>query len=329
MKTITDNLYHAILPKPSLSSFIQPQRNSIESLSTYYSSEEFLTSHVYPYSAKELVKQIYDFPSWDYNYMLYIATSNDALFLKAAFEIASRYPWYPFAYIARNIWHLLYDPGFEHDRYTLASMRRSNIRDAFPFDASTNDSANLSNRGIREINFDLPSNKFHFVHPMTDKIKKFFCNYYLKYTKILFYCMTIAWLATLLHLINRLIPLKRFQFILELLPKKLIPLVIILSLYLFLSMFIISLFVDPLLRLHNHLIPVKIMLAGLGAGVMLRIIQRLPLPWLPFQRSRSSKVLIDQSDLHLEQKHTTGIILLVLMIILLFVSWASYIWLNT
>lgn len=275
MKAITDNLYQAVLPSPATSSFITSHGNPVESYDRYVSDSDFLNAHVYPFSAKELTYQVYKHPCWDYNYMLYIASPNDALFLKASFEIIRHYPWYPIRYTARNMWYMLYDPGYEHSRYTLGRFSRTVIREAYPFDASTGNNANLSDRAMREISFDNFSNKFSFQKKIISHLKKIYCEHYLTATKLIFYFMAIAWLAVMMDLINQYTSVKKFQSIVDLLPPKLTPLTLILTSYLFISVLIIGFFVDPLLRYHNHLLPFKIMLAGLGVCTLCHVIYQV------------------------------------------------------
>lgn len=328
MKVITDNLYQAVLPRPSLSPFIKSEGNGVESLTAYISEKEFLAAHIYPFSAEELINQIYKTPNWDYSYMLYIATPNDSLFFKASWEIIRRYPWYPFAFTARNMWHLLYYPGFEHSRYTVHRFNRTVIRDAFPYDALTEGTSNLTPRAERELNFDRFKHKPHFVKKAILRIKKTFCHSYLKFTRIIFYCMTIAWVAVAISLINRLVFSKKIQYVVDLLPKNFTPLVTALSLYLFLSMLIISVFVDPLLRFHNHLIPFKLMLAGLGVGIMLHAVRKIKRGAFPEIAAACDNLPDHQNVSHLKQRRIMALSL-ILMIVILFAGWGGYMWIHT
>lgn len=315
MKKITDDLYRAVLPRPSLSSFIRPEGNEV--------NEKFLNANVYPFSAQEFVHQIYEAPSNDYYDMIYGAASDDPLFFKAAWEIVRRYPWYPFAYTARNMWHLLYAPGFAHARYTVHRFSRIGIQEAFPFDHTSNP-ADLPAPAIRELNFDTLPHKFSIVKTEIDFSRHIFCITYLRVTRILFFLMVISWIAVTLELLNRWLPSKKLQSLVNLLPKKLTPLAMAISLYLFLSMLIISVFVDPLLRFHNHLMPFKIMLAGLGLCTIIHVMKR------PSSCSAylARQEVLSGNRVHLWQ-HIRRMVLLVFLIITIFAAWSGYILIHT
>lgn len=318
-KKITDNFYQAVLPHPSLASFITAKKN--------FPNEAFLKEHVYPYSPEEFVKHIYEVPSRDYYILLYEATPSDATFLKASWEVIRKYPWYPIAFATRNMWHLLYDPGFSHSRYNVNPYGRTGIHGAFPFDSKLDDYVIISPlhlHALQEILFDNFSHKPPIVEKMIRHLKNIYCDHYLQITKIGFFLMACTWIAVLIDLANRIYPSDKLGNIVYLLPRKMMPLVVAISLYLFLSMLIISVFVDPLLRFHNHLLPFKIMLAGLGVGVILHVLSQLAHPFF-------YGILLDQEDIHWEEEavvfkeHRGRLALLVLMIVTLLVAWGMYI----
>src|SRR3990167_1955553 len=269
MKKLTDNLYQALLPQPALSSFIRPENNAAHA--------EFLQTYVYPFSVKAFMQQIYDVPCWDYNAMLYGATNSDALFFAASIEIIRSYPWYPVAYTARNMWHLLYRPGYAHTRYNVHPFSKTGIQDAFPFSNDASYLESLPSRTVRELSFDNFDHKFHGIEKMMRAIRYVFCLSYLKVTKILFYFIAIAWIAAGIDLLSRCLSSKKLKALADLLlPKKVVTAVIVaMSIYLLQSMLIISVFVDPMVRFHNHIIPFKIMLAGLGVGIFWQLYRGL------------------------------------------------------
>ena len=291
--------------------------------------EEFYRDHVYPFSPNEFTSKIYETPCWDYwRLICEDAVKDDSLLLKASWEIVKHYPWYPFAFTARNIWHLLYDPGYAFTRYNINSYGQTSIQDSFPFDIS--DSFNIDKvppRAFRELQFDTLENKPKIVRDLMQRMRDKDELHYLRVIKIIFYLMTFAWIAAGLKLFSQILPSKKMQKISNLLPKNITPLVTILTLYLFQNMLIISLFVDPMWRYHNHLMPFKIMLAGMGAWVLIHMASQM-------MGFHSAKINVQQENQTVKKSNvqtSDHLITLVLglLMISVFAAWSGYILIHT
>lgn len=313
MQTVSDNLYQAVLPHPSVSAGIKPKDER---------ERAFFNTYISTKSPQAFMDQVYEYPSIEFYQMLYHATSNDALFLKASFEIMQHYPWYPLAFTLRNMWYLLYRPGYTHVRYSLAPMKRLASQTAFPFDYESDELEHLSARALRELAFDTFAHKPAIVKKSVKVIRFVFRSLYFYATKVLFYLMLVAWFALIVRLLSRFSPSDKFKQWMNLfLPKKMNALIIILSLYLLLCMLIISVFVDPLLRFHNHLILFKIMLAGLGFAILIRmrrLLFSLPLADLEQAPSQSEQLLFGPHAM-----------ILASLVISLLAAWSIYIIVHT
>ncbi|TAK78987.1 MAG: hypothetical protein EPO11_00750 [Gammaproteobacteria bacterium] len=307
MKKITDSLYQSTI--------------KLEETSQY---EKFLKLYVYPYNTNEFIKRVYTFPARYYLEMLYRFTKNDQTFMKASLEIIQKYPWYPFAYTARNSWYLLYKPGYAHTKYDINLFGKSNIQDAYPFDSKDElELTSLSDRALRELDFDNFEHKPHIAFTLIHYVKSIFCKCYLFFTKLMFYLMTISWIAVFLKFGGRFFLNDKWKNLIELtLANKLDTYITVLTLYLFQSILMVAALVDPILRFHNHLIPFKIILASFGLVILIRLIK---------SSSHQTNLVTDtmvENIIFSKRQKIISIFLLLLATVLL-ISWSEYIIVNT
>lgn len=110
LQEITNTLRQKLQPDPLHSPYLRPLL-----------SEEpaaFIDEAIAPYTADELIDEIYEAPNWEY-YVVLASAADDRLYVDASLEIAEAHPWYVVQYVGRNVWHMLFRPGFAHTRYTI------------------------------------------------------------------------------------------------------------------------------------------------------------------------------------------------------------------
>ena len=73
---------------------------------------DFVKTHIDPFSATELAQQVFLVPCYDYHVLMGNTEPDDQVFLRASLEIAKAHPLYVARYIIRNFLVFLFRPGY-------------------------------------------------------------------------------------------------------------------------------------------------------------------------------------------------------------------------
>ena len=317
MKEIIDDLYQYKLTSGSRKPDMTPK------LGKDMPFERFYRDSIYPKKPKEFVDEVFNTPSWDFwQIMTERSTRDDKLFMNASLEIVKRHPFYPLEFTLRNSWLMLYKPGFAFGRYDLNGFSQTGIQDVYTFNRyDVVRFEQMPQRALQEIQFDNLDKKPKWVNKFIVKLRNLYCEFYLGVMKLGLLLMAIAWSAVGINILRKLRRYSYLEDIAKLLPEEVTPITVSLTLYLFLNVAIISLFVDPMLRYHSHLLPFKIMLAGIGFCTLVHALLQKYKWQLPEIEIAENAILSTQTN-----KINIGLICLVAGILL---AWAAYMIANT
>ena len=267
-KQVLKNVHDGLLPSPAQSPLLKNGP----------SSPEFMKENFYKYSADELFKIIFEQPNFEYQ--LYIFGRNsDKLLLHTSVEVAMARPLFVLKYTLRNFWDLLYDPGWGHGRFTTLPRGRSGL--TFPMGGPSSRSMGdtigerAPPRALKELQFIPLVRAPAFVRDLYFVTVDLWHESYLTLSKIFFGLMVVTWISTVIGLLARLQrwpKLRRWSRIW--LSEKVIDLSLGMSILLLANVGITALLVDPQFRYDFSLLPFKIMLSGIGACVLLRLLFR-------------------------------------------------------
>jgi hypothetical protein len=282
---ILSGLHRCALPSPSQSEQLALWRMS--------GSAEFNRENIFRYTADELVEKVATKSNREYFYLILasgcVADSFsvlDGILLKASIEIALAHPLYVMELFLRNVFYMLYDPGWLHGRFTTAPMFRGGL--SFPFgdyatlpQGGTVLDTRLSDRALREISF-IPLER----QPRLIRDVYFFIYWawYYSYSPvtIIVGCLAwFAWISMLIGLLQRAINSPRLARWSKLwLSESVIPAATGVSVLLLGNVAVTAMAVDPLYRYDFSILMLKITLAGVGCAVLIELCRHTALPLL-------------------------------------------------
>lgn len=117
-KILFELLHNALTPNVRESNLIK--------LKIGNSPDEFMDNYFYKFTSEELIDKIATQPNEEYiwNVLYELQPNNDLFYLNIAKEIAFSYPLYIFKYSTRNLYHLLFKPGYAVPRYSTVGFVR-------------------------------------------------------------------------------------------------------------------------------------------------------------------------------------------------------------
>lgn len=313
LNKITENVYANIQPDTKTSPLLKALEH-----------ESFLQKFYYPYTPKELLTQIYKLPNWEYYALISDETLPDKFFVQASWEIFSKYPWYPIAFTARNMWYFLYNPGYGHSRYNAYPFGKQGVQSTFEFDGeNAKQYLNITQRGKNELEFPFYDKQPKFLQDIYNEMKAVYVNYYDSISHVMFYFIFIAMIAATMWFLRNVLSFRFFKKIAcsSVLEKSFGPIVSVGGI-LIQSMVIVCMFAEPTYRYHHFIIPLKVIVAFYGLGLCLGLPSKL------------SSYYSGSEFVTTRGAYTAGYRLrlslwLGIFILLTYLFWAQYIWLNT
>lgn len=283
IRAITDQIHEAMLPEPRSSEILKSFMNweSNPSDFTEKVTIPFLNKYFFPYSAAEFRSQLYRDPNWEYSLLMTVVVPNDQLFLKASWEVVRAYPLYPLKYAARNLWLLMYEPGYFHTRFNPVPLFRGG--QFFPFDGqagiggsifgAASAALGLPAKASREIGFDSLAAQPDWARQLYGAIKSAWFAGYDAAVRISLALMLIAWLYVALYGAAIFVPSFGITRRLAVLggPDLVAPIICV-SVLLMYNALATAVFAEPDYRYHHMIVPIKVVLAGFGAIAVARLL---------------------------------------------------------
>jgi hypothetical protein len=273
---ILNSVYQCALPSPSQSNQLAPWH--------WRGSAEFNRENIFRYTADQLVEKVAT--KSNHEYFLLILTSGcvsdsfselDRMLLKASIEITLTHPLYVMKLFLRNVFYLLYDPGWLHDRFTTAPISRGGL--LFPFgdyatlpQGGTILDTRLSDRALREIGFIPLERQPRLV---TDVHFFVYWAWYSSYSAVTVGvgCLAwFAWISMIIGLLQRAMGSPRLARWSKLWQSdSVIPAAAGVSVLLLGNVAVTAMAGDPIYRYDFSILTLKIMLAGVGCAVLIAL----------------------------------------------------------
>jgi hypothetical protein len=283
IRAITDKVHDAMLPEPRSSETLKRFMNweSNPSDFTEKVTMPFLNKYFFPYSAIEFRSQLYREPNWEYSLLMTVVEPNDQLYRKASWEVVRAYPLYPLKYAARNLWLFLYEPGYFHTRFNPVPLFRGG--QFFPFDGQAAiggpifggaaAALGLPPRAAREIGTDSLATQPDWVKQLYGSIKSAWFAGYDTAVRISLALMLFAWLYVVLYGAAIFIPSFEVTRRLAVLGgSDLVAPIICVSVLLMYNALATAVFAEPDYRYHHMIVPIRVVLAGLGGIAAARLL---------------------------------------------------------
>jgi hypothetical protein len=236
---------------------------------------EFMEKYVYPYSPEELTEKISKESNDDYFWILYGShnTDDDQFYLRVALEIVRSHPWYVVKYSMRNLWHILFDPGYAVSRYNaLGYIKTGNhfipAEQGWGY-LSAESARPYGPRATREVE-DFPLKRQPLaVQNIFEKVRVLWLNYFGTYVLITSMLIIIAWIGALAGTVCWAVPFTGFcRVIRSSGVDKLTAPIVAVSAFLLNEALVTSLFAHPDYRYFHYTELYRLVVAGFGAVVV-------------------------------------------------------------
>lgn len=255
-----------------------------------YDQEFFLR-----YTPKELVETMLARPTFDYYFYIIGLVPDNDLLLRASIETAIAQPLYVMHYFLRNSWQLLADPGWQHARFMAEPQIRAGL--LFPFGGVTQAGRGtigdrLPQPALNEASFVPLARQPELVRDIYTGLELAWADQYHRVTKVLLAGMLMAWIATVVGIVERLSG--RFQKLAALLlAGPVLQASLGMSALLLINVATTAAVVEPLYRYDYSLVCLKVLLAGIGFTVALNLV--------PVRRARLGFIAAERQSLRVTQ----------------------------
>lgn len=276
MKTIIDRMYKCSLPSPAQS------KKFHEYLPPNVAS--FAQDNFYRYTAEEMVDKFFTVPNFTYYYLLVDQClgndleANNRILIGATLEVARARPFYVISYIARNVWLLMFDPGWTHAQYSTLPLVKEGLH--FPFGGATTAGWGvvaepiLSSTALHEAAFLPLVRQPAFVRHFYLAMEQVWARYYHSTTVILGILTCVTWVSTAIGLLARLFRSARLRRWSDLwLGDRVLTSSLAASILLVTNIGTTAVFVEALYRYDFSLLMLKFILAGVGCAVVVNLVR--------------------------------------------------------
>lgn len=235
------------------------------------SPPEFMEQHVYRYTPEELLEKISTEPNEEYYWdFVYAVDTNDQFFLDVAKEIALSHPWYVVQYSMRNLWHVLFDPGYATTRYNTQGYLKTNndfVPAAHSWGVYSADPVTqFSERAAREMEYFQLKTQPAVVQQIFASVERLWSQNYGLYVFVSSVLIVAAWVGVLLGALCWVIPRTRFcRAVTATGVKRLIAPILAASALVLYEDLATSVFCQPVWRYFHLTEPLRLVIAGFGA----------------------------------------------------------------
>lgn len=239
----------------------------------------FMEKNVYAYTPDELVEKIASEPNEEFYNVLLAVDENDQFLLAVAKEIMKSNPWYVVQYTMRNMRHALFSPGYASTRYnTLGYGHTGNDFMPAVVGYGTRSEDPVSQYGVRaekEMQYVPLTSAPRFIQRYFHKMQTAYLLHFDKYLFITNVLMIVVWSAAFLigaaYIFSRE---KLLQAMNQLEFGSIIAPLIIASALLLYEDLLTSVFCQPVYRYFHLTEPLRLVVAGLGVYVTMKMISR-------------------------------------------------------
>ena len=292
---------------------------------------EFMEKNLYAYTPEQLVTKIATEPNEEYYNLILGVDKDDQFILNVAKEIMRSNPWYVVRYTMRNLRHALFDPGYASTRYnTLGYGHVGNEFIPASQGWGTRSEDAVTQYGARAVNemkyFQLKTTP-QFIQKMFTKVESGYHKHFDKYVWITAVLIIVAWLGASLGLISRVFSQIKFSQVLNKMNIDMLmaPIIVASALVVYEDL-LTSLFCQPVYRYFHLTEPLRLVIAGCGAAILVRMVSL----WKtrngvnPDPSSNGVTHIIEERDLinrYFAHRRTQWIVLLISVNVLLFGWW--------
>lgn len=251
-----------------------PTPAKAEIFKTWPGPPSFRNDHFLAFSEEELIEKMITKPNREYYYYIIEAVDDDRLLLQASIEIARAKPGFIAQYVIQNSWRALANPGWMFGRFTNSGAFQGGRH--FPLGGITTAGLSspvfyLSDQGNKETNFIPLAGQPESVKSVYFFIETLWYQWYHPLTLVLVFLIGISWISSILGLLQFVS--SKFKRASDLfLGEKVLVASIGLNLLLLANICLTATLVFSLYRYDFALITIKIMLAAIGAAVLLNIL---------------------------------------------------------
>jgi hypothetical protein len=264
---VIEHLRAELQPSPKRSTFIARE---IANNYTGDGARQFADANILPLTANQLIDRVLSRPNYEY-WSLLSDANDDRLMFKAALELMRTYPGLVLQYFARNLFHVIFAPGYKHSRYNLDPSSPAGL-EFYPANGYVSPEGQaLLPRAVRELNGDSTDRPIA-VRYLFKKAQFAWRKSYKSFTNIVGGFMSVAWITGIVGLVNlglgsRLKPANgaRFESRIPVKFESLAASIIVASLLFGYNAAVTALFVDPDFRYRQMIDLQAILIAGLGA----------------------------------------------------------------
>ena len=264
--TIFNKLQNCLNPSPIQSSHLSSREPN---------DKKFMNDNYYIYSKEELLNKIYLMPNFSYLHFIQgcieLDPNSDQLYLNAFLEVLLNKPDYILFYTFRNLFDFLFDPGWHHSKNSMDSRSREGL--LYPLGGVTtggrdNIGDTLSERARKESRYIPFADSEYFLKDAYFLIENIWSKYYRKFNFILGVLIIINllfyFLLYFLYIINR----KRHLYRLL---KMNLKYSLSSQIFLFVNIFVTSLFVETYYRYDFSLTGLKIIISIISINLFIKI----------------------------------------------------------
>jgi hypothetical protein len=267
-------LHDTLLPSPAESEAVKGWATSPALVANNYYNDFF-----FKYDAAALTKRIFDHPNFlYYNYLVYRVADDYTLFM-ISLEMFRAHPVFVAQFVLRNIWELLYDPGWLHPQTTLGGQIRGGL--LFPFGGVTTiGRSNVADytfgQSLEEVSFAPLTRQPEWLKNIYYSVEQAWATYYHPLTQTAFYFALVTWLSTYIGFLHRLwrAPLLT-QWSKLFLSESVLPASFGATTLLFANVVITGALVEPIYRYDYSLLMFKVILACIGVVVVVQLLYSL------------------------------------------------------
>lgn len=299
----------------------------------------FMEPHVYAYTPDQLIEKIETRPNEEYWAILLGVEPIDRFYFDVAKEIAFSKPLYVAQFTARNLWHMLFSPGYATTRYNVEGFAKSGLG-FLPAEhgwgvISQDSIAHYGPRTIREVQFFPLTATPKIVQQFFASVENTWQKLFPKYVRITSVMIVLAWLGAIAHAVRWLFPRMKFGQIVERTGTAYLmgPVAAASALLLYEDL-ATAMFSQPVHRYFHLTEPLRVVIAGFGVAYIVSV-----LPYLPRWRiapvasgralagARAVVAAIQRDDLldrYVSSNPSRWIAGLITFNVLLFAWWASW-----